>query len=92
MQFSSVPGTGTTGAIFTVIQLQEQYLGRKRKLHFVLVDLEKDFKDRVPREVALLAMRKLDAGVQRDSRTSAKVNEVLHEEFEVKVGSTRSRL
>ena len=38
--------------------LQEIYLGKKRELHIVFVDLEKVF-DGVPQEVAQWSMRKL---------------------------------
>lgn len=43
MQISSMPGRGTAGAIFVVGQLQEKYLGKKKKLYTGGVDLEKSF-------------------------------------------------
>ena len=60
MQFGFMPGKGNTDTIFTVRQMQEKY-GRKGKLYFAFVDLEKLF-DRVPREVTRWALRK--AGVE----------------------------
>lgn len=36
-----MPNRGTFDAIFIARQLQEKYLGKKRKLHFVFVDLRK---------------------------------------------------
>ena len=50
MQFSFVPGRGTTDAIFIVCQLQEKYIAAKKVLYFAFVDLEKAF-DSVPRRV-----------------------------------------
>ena len=50
MQFGFMPGRGTIDAIFIARQLQDRYLGNKKKLYFAFVDLEKAF-DRVPREV-----------------------------------------
>ena len=47
-QFGFMKGKGTTDAIFTVRQMQENFKGKK--LYFGFVDLEKAF-DRVPREV-----------------------------------------
>lgn len=57
MQFSSMPGRGITGAVVIGRQLQEQYLGRKRKLYVVLVDLEKAY-DRVLRVVLTVGSEK----------------------------------
>ena len=51
-------GARLTDAIFTVCQLQEKYLAKKKDLWMVSVDFEKAF-DRVPREVAWLALRYL---------------------------------
>ena len=49
-QFGSVPGRGTTDAIFVVRQLKEKYLAANKRLYMAFVDLEKEF-DRVPRKV-----------------------------------------
>jgi len=57
VQFGFMKGKGTTDAIYTVRQMQENRVKRK-KLYFGLVDLEKAF-DRVPREVIRWAMCKL---------------------------------
>jgi len=48
MQFGFMKGKGTTDAIFTVRQTQENFRVKAKKLHFGFVDLEKAF-DRVPR-------------------------------------------
>jgi len=58
MQFGFMKGKGTTDAIFTVRQMQENFRVKRKKLYFDFVDLEKAF-DRVPREVIRWAMRKL---------------------------------
>jgi len=50
MQFGFLKGKGTTDAIFTVRQMQENFRVKGKKLYFGFVDLEKAF-DRVPREV-----------------------------------------
>jgi len=50
MQFGFMKGKGTTDAIFTVRQIQENFRVKGKKLYFGFVDLEKAF-DRVPREV-----------------------------------------
>ena len=56
MQFTFVPGRGTTDAIYIIRQLQEKFLpmqdlnGANRTLYFAFVDLEKAF-DRVPCKV-----------------------------------------
>lgn len=42
MQFRSVPDVGTTGAISKVRKLEEQYLGKNRKMYLVFTDPEKD--------------------------------------------------
>lgn len=57
VQFACMTARGTTGAIFIARHLQEKYLGKKRKLYFMLVNLEKVF-GRVPLEVVQWAMRK----------------------------------
>ena len=58
MQFSFMPGRGTTDAIFIVRQLQEKFLAKNKNLYLAFVDLEKAF-DRVPCQVLWWAMRKL---------------------------------
>ena len=58
MQFGFMKGKGTTDAIFTVGQMQENFRVKGKKLYFGFVDLEKAF-DRVPREVIQWAVRKL---------------------------------
>jgi len=50
MQFGFMKGKGTTDAIFTVRQMQENFRVKGKKLYFGFVDSEKAF-DRVPREV-----------------------------------------
>jgi len=58
MQFGFMKGKGTTDAIFTVRQMQENFRAKGKKRYFGFVDLQKAF-DRVPREVIRWAMRKL---------------------------------
>jgi len=58
MQFGFMKGKGTTDAIFTVRQMQENFRVKGKKLYFGFVDLEKAF-DRVPREVIRWAVHKL---------------------------------
>jgi len=58
MQFGFImPGKGTTDAIFTVRQMQEEYGCKGKKLYFAFVDLEKAF-DRVPKVVTRWALRR----------------------------------
>ena len=57
MMSMSVPGRGTTDAIFVVRQLRE-YLAANKRLYMALVDLEKAF-DGVPQKVIMWALRKL---------------------------------
>ena len=57
MQFGFMKGKGTTDAIFTVRQTQENFRVKGKKLYFGFVDLEKAF-DRVLREVIPWAMCK----------------------------------
>ena len=89
-QFSFVPRSGTTDAIFVVRQLQEKYL----VANMAFVDLEKAF-GRVPRKVIWWALRKL--GVKEcivrlvqvmyaNARSHVHVGEGYSEEFDVKVG------
>ena len=59
MQFTFVPGRGTTDAIFIVPQLQEKYItAASKRLCFAFVDLEKAF-DHMPRKVLQWALRNL---------------------------------
>ena len=48
MQFSFMPGRGTTDALFVVRRMQEEYRDKKKKLYMCFVDIEKAF-DKVPR-------------------------------------------
>jgi len=57
MKFGFMKRKGTTDAIFTVRQMQENFVVKGKKLYFGFVDLEKAF-DRVPREVIRWAVRK----------------------------------
>ena len=57
MQFSFMPGRGTTDAFFLVRRMQEGYRDNKKKLYMCCVDIEKAF-DRVSRKVMEWAMRK----------------------------------
>ena len=63
MQLGFMKGKGTTDAIFTVRQMQENFRVNGKKLYFGFVDLEKAF-DRVPREVIRLAVRTCKLGVE----------------------------
>lgn len=60
MQLDSMPGHGTTDAIFILRQLEKKYLAKK-DLYFPFVDLGKAF-DRVPVEVIWWALRQLGVG------------------------------
>ena len=94
MQFGFIPGKGTTDAIFIMRQVQEKHRANKKKMYYALVDLEKAF-DRVPREVARWALRKLDVGewliriimaLYTEVCTVVRTDAGLSESFEVKVG------
>ena len=50
MQFGLMKGKGTTDAIFIMQQLQEKYIGKKKDLYSMFVDLEYAF-ERIPRKV-----------------------------------------
>ena len=43
MQFSFMPGKGTTDAIFIMRRVQEKHQAKKEKLYYAFVDLEKAF-------------------------------------------------
>jgi len=51
MQFLFMKRKGTTDAIFIVREMQEKFRRKGKKLNFAFVDLEKNFFDRVLREV-----------------------------------------
>ena len=94
MQFGFMLGKGTTDTIFTVRQLQEKHLSKRKELYFGFVNLEKAF-NQVPREVVRWALRK--AGVEEwlvravmalfvDARTFVQMASGDSESFKVKVG------
>ena len=94
MQFSFVPGRGTTDAIFIVRQLQEKYIAAKKQLYLAFVDLEKAF-NRVPRKVLCWALKSLGIeewavrviqGMYSKARSRVQVNGQYREEFNVGVG------
>ena len=85
---------GTTDAIFIMRQVQEKHQGKKKKLYYAFVDLEKAF-DRVPREVVRWALRKLGVdewlirtvmALYTEACTIVRIDAGLSESFEVKVG------
>ena len=84
MQFGSMPGKGTSYAVFTLRRIQEDCLAKQKLLCMCFVDLEEEF-DRLLRIGVKLAMRKkgiLEALVTavmslcRSARTKVKVFEV----------------
>ena len=88
-QFGFVPGSGTTDAIFVVLQLHEKYLAVGKRIYMAFMDLEKAF-DRVPRKVIWWAMRKLGVeewivklvqGMYENLRSCVRVGEGLSDEF-----------
>jgi len=96
MQFGFMKGKGTTDAIFSVRQMQENFRVKGKKLYFGFVDLEKAF-NWVPREVIRWAMHKL--GVEewlvsavmsmynyRGAKTAVRTVYGNSSGFEVKVG------
>src|SRR5258706_155782 len=94
MQFGFRPGRGTTDAIFTVRQVQEKFIAKKRDLWMAFVDLEKAF-DRVPREVLWWALRqpgveewivKVIQAMYEGVTTSVRLRGGETEEFAVRVG------
>ena len=95
MQFGCMPGKGTTGALFILRRMQEEFRGREKKLYMCFVDLEKAF-DRVPRKVMKWALRKKSLpevlvkavmSLYEGSRTKVRVGSGLSEEFGVRVGA-----
>ena len=94
MQFGFMLGKGTIDAIFIACQLQEKYLGKKKNLYFMFVDLEKAF-NRVPRDVVRWAMRKLNVdewlietimAMCEFSNSAVRVDNTVGNKFNVKVG------
>ena len=94
MQFGFMPGRGTTDAIFILRQLQEKYLGKKKKIFFAFVDLEKAF-DRVPRQVVWWSLRKLGVSewlvkvvqaMYTNAKSRVRINKSFSDSFDVKVG------
>ena len=94
MQFGFMPGRGTIDAIFIARQLQERYLGNKKKLYFDFVDQEKAF-DRVPKKVVRWSLRKLGVmewlvrmvmAMYSGGKSRVRINNVLGNKFSVKVG------
>ena len=84
----------TTGAIFTVRQLQEKYNQRKTKLYHIFIDLEKAF-DRVPRKVIEWALRRKMVSKRMveaimalyvETRTSVKTVAGVSKDFDIGVG------
>ena len=94
MQFGFMPGKGTTGALFILRRIQDEFRGRQKKLYMCFLDLEKAF-DRVSRKVMEWALRKKSLpevlvkavmSLYEGLRTKVKVGSGLSEEFEVRVG------
>ena len=56
MQLGFVPGTGTTGTIFVVRQLQEKYIAANKLRYFAFADPQKAF-DHVSRKVLWRALK-----------------------------------
>ena len=93
VHFGYMLGRGTTDAIFLARQLQKKYLGKRKRLYFKFVDMEKAF-DRVSRDVVWWAMCKL--GVEKwlvrvvqamytNARSRVTINGTFSEQFVVKV-------
>ena len=57
MQFGFSKGRGTTDAIFTLRQVQEKMLEKKKKVYMAFLDLEKAY-DRVSREVVYWCLQR----------------------------------
>jgi len=96
MQFEFMKGKGTTDAIFTVRQVQENFRVKGKALYFGFVDLEKAF-DRVPREVIQWAWAVHKLGVKEwlvsavvsvytGAKTVVRTVYGISNGFEVKVG------
>ena len=91
MQFGSMPGRGTTDAIFIVRQIQEAYIRKNQYLYLPFFDLEKAF-DRIPRKVLWWALRKVGVpewivGViqvmYQNARSQVRVNKLFSDVFDV---------
>ena len=94
MQFSFMPGKGTTHALFILRRTQKKFREREKKLCMCFVDLEKPF-DRVPGKVAEWAPRKKGLpevlvqaamSLYESLRTNVRVGSALLKEFGVSVG------
>ena len=94
MQFGFTPGKGTTGALFMVRRMQEDYRKKDKKLYMCFVNLENAF-DRVPRKVMQSAPRmkrlpeileKAVMSLYEGSKTKVKVGSKFSEELSVAVG------
>ena len=94
MQFGSMPGRGTTDALFVVRRMHEEYRDKKKKLYMCFVDIENAF-DRVPRKVIRWAMRKKGLpevivravmSLYQGAKTKVRVGFELSQEFLVQVG------
>ena len=94
MQFGFMPGRSTIDAIFTLRQVQEKHLSKKKEVYFAFIDLEKAF-DRVPRKVLWWAMRKVGVeewvinivkAMYSDATSQVRVSGEYSEPFNVKVG------
>ena len=57
VQFGFMHGRETTGTLFVLQRMQEEYRDIRKKLYMCFVDIEKAF-DQIPRKVMEWAMRK----------------------------------
>ena len=95
MQFSFMPGKGTTDAIFIMRQVQEKHQSKKKKLYYAFVDLEKAF-DTSPEKGDEMGFGEAGYGLvshphsygtlYTDACTIVRTDAGLSESFEVKVG------
>ena len=88
MQFGFMLGKGTMDAIFITRVVQERFLAKKKDLYFTFVDLENAF-DRVPRQVATWALRKVGLEVKAmhgNAKSAVNINGTIGDPFPVKVG------
>ena len=94
MQLGFMRGRGTVDAIFIAGKLQEKYLGNKKTLYYVFVDLEKTF-NRVSMSVVRWTMRKLNVDgwltetvmpVYEFSNRAVRVSNTVDNKFTIKVG------